>query len=220
MTLPVRALLTVWIIVMVAWQCQAGCADVDSMTEAVAGNDFMLGCISCKRRAEVNAAATVDWHFKPSGENDSYHIFRYDYPDANPLHEDFKSRLDWAGTEGTADIQIGAIYIRNVTFNDSGTYTCTFHRTLYISFGEQQVTIQKTVELTVLAIANRELTAVISEIMMYVLIVGLQLWMIGVLVYCYKKIYAENEAREARKALRDKKKLIDPMDSCDGVHME
>lgn len=54
--------------------------------------------------------------------------------------------------------------------------------------------------------ANRELAAVISEIMMYVMIVGLQLWMIGVLIYCYRKIYAENEARQARKALRDKKK--------------
>ncbi|KAI4876579.1 hypothetical protein NFI96_001541 [Prochilodus magdalenae] len=54
--------------------------------------------------------------------------------------------------------------------------------------------------------ANRELTAVVSEIVMYVLIVFLQLWLIGVLVYCYKKIYAESEAREARKALRDTNK--------------
>lgn len=54
--------------------------------------------------------------------------------------------------------------------------------------------------------AKRELTALISEIMMYVIIVVLQLWLIGVLIYCYKKIYAENEAREARNALRGKKK--------------
>ena len=46
------------------------------------------------------------------------------------------------------------------------------------------------------------MTAVISEIMMYVLIVVLQLWMIVVLIYCYKKISAEHEAREARKALK------------------
>lgn len=50
--------------------------------------------------------------------------------------------------------------------------------------------------------ANRELTAVISEIMMYVLIVVLQLWLIVVLVYCYKKISEEHEAREARKAAK------------------
>lgn len=50
--------------------------------------------------------------------------------------------------------------------------------------------------------ANPELTAVISEIMMYVLIVVLQLWLIIVMVYCYKKISEEHEAREARKALK------------------
>ena len=46
------------------------------------------------------------------------------------------------------------------------------------------------------------MTAVISEIMMYVTVVLLQLWMIAVLFYCYKKISAESEAREARKALK------------------
>lgn len=50
--------------------------------------------------------------------------------------------------------------------------------------------------------ANRDLTSVISEIMMYVLIVVLQAWLIVVLVYCYKKISSEHEAREARRALK------------------
>lgn len=50
--------------------------------------------------------------------------------------------------------------------------------------------------------ATPELTAVISKIMMYVLIVLLQLWLIGILVYCYKKTAAEQEAREARQALK------------------
>lgn len=54
----------------------------------------------------------------------------------------------------TADIQIGAIYIRNVTFNDSGTYTCSIHRTLYLPFGEKEVIIQKTVELSVVPIGE------------------------------------------------------------------
>lgn len=40
----------------------------------------------------------------------------------------------------------------------------------------------------------------IAEIMMYVLITFLQLWLIAVLVYCYKKIWNEHEIREARKA--------------------
>lgn len=38
--------------------------------------------------------------------------------------------------------------------------------------------------------------------MMYVLIVVLQLWLAMVLIYCYKKISGEQEARDARKALK------------------
>lgn len=55
-------------------QCHGGCAEVDSMTEAVAGEGFLLGCISCKKREEVPAQATVDWHFKPLGEDDFRHV--------------------------------------------------------------------------------------------------------------------------------------------------
>lgn len=51
-----------------ALQAEAGCAEVDSMTEAVAGESFMLGCISCKKREEVVASTSVDWFFRPIGE--------------------------------------------------------------------------------------------------------------------------------------------------------
>ncbi|XP_051577921.1 sodium channel subunit beta-1 isoform X2 [Myxocyprinus asiaticus] len=189
------------------------------MTEAVAGKSFMLGCISCKRREEVPGSAIVDWHFKPSEDEDFIHIFRYEYTSPSILDENYEGRLEWHGTMGTKDVQNGAIFIHNVTFNDTGTYRCTFHRTLFLPPDEEHVTIRKDVELTVVEEANPELTAVISEIMMYVLIVVLQLWMIGVLIYCYKKIYAENEAREARKAAAQNK-LINANDPCDGVHFE
>ncbi|XP_026226754.1 sodium channel subunit beta-1 [Anabas testudineus] len=202
-----------------ASQCHCGCAEVDSMTEAVAGKRFLLGCISCKRREEVSAESTVDWHFKPLGEEEFRHIFHYDHPNADILHEDFSHRLEWHGTKNS-DIQIGAIYIHNVTFNDTGTYRCTFHRTLFMTASTQNVIVEKDVELTVVAVANRELAAVISEIMMYVLIVVLQLWLIGVLVYCYKKISAEHEAWEARKALKAQNALLESKDNCDGVQLE
>lgn len=200
-------------------QCYGGCAEVDSLTEAVAGERFLLGCISCKKREEVAAQATVDWHFKPLGEEEFRHIFHYDHPNANILHEDFNNRLEWHGTKDL-DIQIGAIYIQNVTFNDMGTYRCTFNRILFLPNFRTTVTLEKEVELSVVAVANRELTAVISEIMMYVLIVVLQLWLIVVLVYCYKKISEEHEAREARKALTAQTALLESKDSCDGVQLE
>lgn len=44
------------------------------MTEAVVGEGFRLGCISCKRREEVSARATVDWHYKPLGEEEFWHV--------------------------------------------------------------------------------------------------------------------------------------------------
>ncbi|XP_039974803.1 sodium channel subunit beta-1 isoform X2 [Xiphias gladius] len=182
-------------------QCHGGCAEVDSLTEAVAGGGFLLGCISCKRREEVPAQASVDWHFKPVGEEEFRHIFHYDHPSADILHEDFSDRLEWYGTQNS-DIQTGAIFIHNVTFNDTGTYRCSFHRTIFLPLSNEHITVEKEVELSVVAAANRELTGVISEIMMYVLIVVLQLWLIVVLVYCYKKISDEHEAREAHKALK------------------
>ncbi|KAK6326189.1 hypothetical protein J4Q44_G00018340 [Coregonus suidteri] len=61
--------------------------------------------------------------------------------------------------------------------------------------------------------------------MMYVLIVVLQLWMIVVLIHCYKKIWAEHKARDAHKALRAQKRALinqplDSKDNCDGVLLE
>lgn len=200
-------------------QCHGGCAEVDSLTEAVAGQGFLLGCISCKRREEVSATATVDWHFKRLGEEEFSHIFHYDHPSADILHHDFEDRLEWKGTKNR-DIQIGGVFLSNVSFNDAGTYRCTFHRTLFLPLYDQQVTVEKEVELNVVTVANRELTAVVSEIMMYVLIVVLQLWLIVVLVYCYKKISEEHEAREARKALKAQALLLQSKDNCDGVQLD
>ncbi|XP_033968613.1 sodium channel subunit beta-1 [Trematomus bernacchii] len=199
------------------FQCHGGCAEVDSMTEAVAGEGFLLGCISCKKREEVSARATVDWHFKPLGVEDFKPIFHYEHPSANIMDEDFRNRLEWHGTKNS-DIQIGAIYIHNVTFNETGTFRCTIHRTLFLRQYNENVTVEKEVELTVVAVANRELTSVVAEIMMYVLIVVLQLWLIGVLIYCYKKISEEYEAREAHKALKAQAVLA--KDNCDGVQLE
>lgn len=54
--------------------CSAACAEVDSDTEAVAGQSFELGCLSCKMRGEVEATATVDWHFRARGEADFVHV--------------------------------------------------------------------------------------------------------------------------------------------------
>ncbi|XP_059424389.1 sodium channel subunit beta-1-like isoform X2 [Carassius carassius] len=152
---------------------QTGCAEVDSMTEAVAGKGFLLGCISCKRREEVPGCAVADWHYKAAGSEEFIHIFQYEYNNPTILHEDFEGRLEWKGTMGTKDVQTGSIFIHNVTYNDTGTYLCTFHCTLYLPLNEE-----------------------------------------------HKKIYAENEAREARKAARSQSKHVEFKDPCDGIYLE
>lgn len=47
---------------------------MDSMTEAVAGEGFLLGCISCKRREEVPGSAIVDWHYRAPGTEEFVHV--------------------------------------------------------------------------------------------------------------------------------------------------
>lgn len=80
-------------------------------------------------------------------------IFHYDHPTADILHEDFSDRLEWRGTLDK-DIQTGAIYIQNVTFNDTGTYLCTFQRTLFLALSNEHVTVEKEVELSVVVVGE------------------------------------------------------------------
>uniref|UniRef100_A0A3P9PRA6 Sodium channel regulatory subunit beta-3 n=1 Tax=Poecilia reticulata TaxID=8081 RepID=A0A3P9PRA6_POERE len=99
--------------------CRGACVEVDSDTEAVANEGFKLGCISCKMRAEVPAKAVVTWGFRGADDQEG-----------SVLDPRFEERLDWNGSKNTEDLQDGSIYILNVTFNDTGTYECTFRRTL------------------------------------------------------------------------------------------
>lgn len=54
--------------VLTVYQCHGACAEVDSDTEAVAEAGFKLGCISCKRRSEVEAYASIEWYFRARGD--------------------------------------------------------------------------------------------------------------------------------------------------------
>uniref|UniRef100_A0A8C7MZ06 Si:ch211-225p5.8 n=1 Tax=Oncorhynchus kisutch TaxID=8019 RepID=A0A8C7MZ06_ONCKI len=166
------------------------------MTEAVAGEK------------EVQAHTTVDWHFRATGEEELH----YDHPHPNTLHEDFNDRLEWQGTMRSKDVQIGAVFIHNVTFNDTGTYHCTFHPRSYLPLDNEYITGEKEVDTHDLCIALPSplpIQSVVSEIMMYVLIM----------------IWAEHEAWDARKTLRAQElalinEPLDSKDNCDGVLLE
>ncbi|XP_034748737.1 sodium channel, voltage-gated, type I, beta b isoform X2 [Etheostoma cragini] len=181
---------------------RGACAEVDSDTEAVAGKGFKLGCISCKMRREVEATATVDWYFRAKGEADFVHIYTYNEEGPIIENDNFMDRLDWNGTKRSQDIQDGSIYLLNVTFNDTGTYRCFFNRILFYENYENSRVISKVVQLTVVAKATRGTASIVSEVMMYVSIIGLQVWLLIEMIYCYRKISAAGEEalREAANA--------------------
>ncbi|XP_007560124.1 sodium channel subunit beta-1-like isoform X2 [Poecilia latipinna] len=183
-------------------RCDGACAEVDSDTEAVAGKGFKIGCISCKRRSEVEGSATVEWYFRPDGESDFLLIYSYNENGPTIEHNFFEDRIDWNGSKRSNDIQDASIYVLNVTFNDSGTYRCFFYRTLTYDNYEFFDTVDKVVHLTVVAKATRGTASIVSEVMMYVSIIGLQLWLLIEMIYCYRKIAAAGEEalREAANA--------------------
>lgn len=131
--------------------CSGACAEVDSDTEAVAGQPFKLGCISCKMRGEVEASATVDWLFRARGEADFVHIYSYDGEASSIIDERFQDRMEWHGSKKTFDLQDASVDLLNVTFNDSGVYRCIFNRVLTYEHYEFSTTASKEVHLTVVA---------------------------------------------------------------------
>ncbi|CAL1611948.1 unnamed protein product [Knipowitschia caucasica] len=173
--------------------CRGACVEVDSESEAVVTEGFKLGCISCKRRGEVPAVASVEWFFMGSDESDYAPLYAYEDKQGSVIDPRFYERLDWDGSKGTRDVQDGSLYILNVTYNDTGTYRCVFQRTLIYSNYEVQVNASKTVQLKVVPKLTRGMASILSEVMMYVTIIGLQFWLLVEMIYCYRKIAAAGE---------------------------
>ncbi|XP_029959473.1 sodium channel, voltage-gated, type I, beta a isoform X2 [Salarias fasciatus] len=173
--------------------CGGACVEVESDTEAVAGEPFKLGCISCKTRGEVKAEASVSWAFMAKGDTQFSELFFYETSPGLILDERFEDRLNWSGSKNTRDLQDGSIYILNVTFNDTGTYRCFFNRVLIHTNHKVSSNPNRTIVLTVVPRLTREMASILSEVMMYVSIVGLQLWLVVEMIYCYRKISAAGE---------------------------
>ncbi|KAJ1132199.1 hypothetical protein NDU88_010526 [Pleurodeles waltl] len=173
--------------------CWAGCVEVESETEAVYGQTFKIQCISCKKRSETTARTFVEWFFKEKGEESFSLIYRYMDQAQEVLDERFEDRLVWNGSKKTEDLQDMSIFITNVTFNHSGEYMCRVNRTLLFETYDYNVNVTKFIHLNVVPKANRDTASIVSEIMMYVLIVVLTIWLVAEMIYCYKKIAAAGE---------------------------
>ncbi|XP_031723300.1 uncharacterized protein LOC116394386 isoform X1 [Anarrhichthys ocellatus] len=120
-------------------------------------------------------------------------IYSYDNKRGDTNDPRFEGRLAWNGSKKTNDLQEGSIYILNVTFNDTGTYKCIFTRILEYSNFEHPANATKIIHMKVVPKLTRGLASILSEVMMYVTIIGLQVWLAIEMIYCYRKISAAGE---------------------------
>ncbi|XP_015277969.1 PREDICTED: sodium channel subunit beta-1 [Gekko japonicus] len=199
--------------------CQGGCVEVDSHTEAVLGKTFKITCISCKKRSETVAEAFTEWFFKEKETEEMVKILRYDYHNKLEVTDHrFEGLVVWNGTKKVPDLQDVSIFILNVTYDHAGEYVCTVNRTL--NYGDMffyNVLVNKTIHVTVVPTANRDMASIVSEIMMYVLIVVLTIWLVAEMVYCYKKIAAATEAAAQENASEYLAITSESKENCTGV---
>ncbi|XP_008119134.1 sodium channel subunit beta-1 [Anolis carolinensis] len=201
--------------------CHGGCVEVESETEAVAGETFRIRCISCKKRSETEAEAFTDWYFKQQGMEEFDHILHYDVETKlRILDPRFEDLVAWEGTKHTADLQELSILLLNVTFDQEGDYICSVNRTLlFANDHTHNVMVNKTVHIDVVEKANRDMASIVSEIMMYVLIVVLTIWLVAEMVYCYKKIAAATEAAAQENASEYLAITSESKENCTGVQV-
>ncbi|XP_053279298.1 sodium channel subunit beta-3 [Pleuronectes platessa] len=192
-TQPRVQLITSVLLLLVVHLGQPVCVDVPSETEAVLGKSMLLTCIFCMKREEVKSKTHVDWYFMPTNERDlpKTHIYKYDKHMLLARDGPFKDRLTW---NGSVDFQEVSIQIHNVTFNDSGLYECHVMRE-FKDFTPPS-NFMKNITLKVKEKATNNAAALYSEIMMYVLLVCLTLWLLVEMVYCYRKISKSDEQAE------------------------
>ncbi|KAF7670468.1 hypothetical protein LDENG_00074390 [Lucifuga dentata] len=144
-------------------------------------------------RGEMHATATVNWYFRAPDSPNFSHIYSYDANVGEIRDDRFMDRLDWSGSKQTEDLQDGSLYILNVTFNDTGEYECRFNRIFIYNNFVFVTTNNKTIFLTVVPQLTRGMASILSEVMMYVSIIGLQFWLLVEMIYCYRKIAAAGE---------------------------
>ncbi|XP_069803243.1 sodium channel regulatory subunit beta-1 [Dendropsophus ebraccatus] len=200
-----------------AHTCWSGCVEVDPETEAVYGHEFKIRCISCKKRGETVAKTFTEWFFKGDGMDKFDLILLYQHPQASIVDTRFEGRLKWNGSSHSEDLQDMSVVILNVTYEHAGTYMCSVNRTLIFESHEYNTNVTKFIDVTVVDKGNRDIASIVSEIMMYVLIVVLTIWLVVEMVYCYRKIAAAGEEAVIENASDYLAITSESKDNCLGV---
>ncbi|XP_053450862.1 sodium channel subunit beta-3 isoform X1 [Nycticebus coucang] len=118
----------------------------------------------------------------------------YEYRNGHQeVESPFQGRLQWNGSK---DLQDVSITVLNVTLNDSGLYTCNVSREFEFEAHRPFVKTTRLIPLRVTEEAGEDFTSVVSEIMMYILLVFLTLWLLIEMIYCYRKVSKAEEAAQ------------------------
>ncbi|XP_065715758.1 sodium channel regulatory subunit beta-1 [Patagioenas fasciata] len=183
---------------LMAGGAHGGCVEVASGTEAVLGEPFRLLCIACKRRSETPAQAEGEWFFRGEGDPHFQKILQYS-PDEPPwvAPGPFWGVLSWNGSRGTRDLQDLSVRLSAVGRPHAGLYVCRLRRNLTFDGYVYSLARNKTLRLAVVEAARRDLASIVSEILMYVLIVVLTLWLAAEMLYCYRKVAAAAPAPDS-----------------------
>uniref|UniRef100_A0A8V5GAQ5 Sodium channel regulatory subunit beta-3 n=1 Tax=Melopsittacus undulatus TaxID=13146 RepID=A0A8V5GAQ5_MELUD len=170
-----------------AGSADCGCVEVPSGSEAVLGLPFRLLCIACKRRSETAAEATAEWFFRGEGEPEFHKILEYS-PEDPPwvAPGPFLGVLSWNGSRGTRDLQDLSVRLAAVGRPHGGHYVCRLRRNLTFDGYVYSLARNQSLRLDVVDKARRDLASIVSEVLMYVLIVLLTLDpMLSHVIPCY-----------------------------------
>ncbi|XP_014749691.1 PREDICTED: sodium channel subunit beta-1-like [Sturnus vulgaris] len=98
--------------------------------------------------------------------------------------------LSWNGSRGTRDLQDLSVWLAAVGRAHAGHYVCGLRRNLTFEGYTYSLARNQSLRLAVVEPARRDLASIVSEILMYVLIVVLTLWLAAEMLYCYRKVAA------------------------------
>uniref|UniRef100_A0A8C5MR96 Sodium channel regulatory subunit beta-3 n=2 Tax=Leptobrachium leishanense TaxID=445787 RepID=A0A8C5MR96_9ANUR len=180
------------LVLLLVGMCVPVCVEVPPGNQAVQGRNMTLACVSCMKREEVVAITTVKWFYQPDGGEESL-IYEYSGGQTKEQKGTMQGRLLW---NGSRDLQDMSITIVNVTLNDSGLYTCNVTRILHFEAHNHMDKKEVRIQLKVTEEASEDFTSVLSEIMMYILLAFLTLWLLVEIVYCYRKISKADEVTQ------------------------
>uniref|UniRef100_S4RI93 Sodium channel regulatory subunit beta-3 n=1 Tax=Petromyzon marinus TaxID=7757 RepID=S4RI93_PETMA len=171
---------------------EAVCVEVDSVDRVVVNDTIKLTCISCRKRQEQDAFVDVTWTFQPKGENTTAVDFcfakKHFFHNHQKTESKFgSSRMQFVYSE---DYQEVSLEINDTKLDDMGTYRCHIYRILVMPTVPYppEFHLTKTIHLTVLPEPFMDVTAKVSEVMMYFMIVASTVLLIFTLITCYKQV--------------------------------